>query len=199
MDKLFDDVAGQERVVAAARSTRGRFDGATIVLHWLTVALFLPLLASALLLHDSGGLDRKLLLDIHRGAGAIIWCLMATRLLWRATFAHLPPFPPKMTAPHRWLVKAGEYALYALVLLQPLTGLLMTLLRGKPFTLVLWQVPALLPRDLDLSETFHQIHEPVGYALFLLIALHGSAALVHHYILRDDILEAMLPLVRRRR
>jgi cytochrome b561 len=198
MYKAFDDEAGA-RVSHATRSSRGRFDAATIFLHWLTVFLFLPLIASALLLSYGDGIDRRALLDIHRGAGAMLWCAMFGRLLWRSSFAHLPPFPPAMTTVHRWLVKASEYALYALMLMQPITGLLMTLLQGKPFTLVVWQVPALLPRNFDLAQLFHQIHEPVGYALFCLIGLHGTAALFHHYVLRDDILEAMLPTAKRAR
>ena len=194
MGKAFDDTGAAKPTSRTVLATRGRFDAATITLHWLTVFLFLPLIASAFLLHDSEGVDRKMLLDVHRAAGASIWCLMFTRLLWRSLFARLPPFPAAMTTVHRRIVKASEYALYALTLLQPLTGLLMTLLRGKPFRLLLWQVPALLPRDFELSELFHQIHEPAGYALFVLIGLHGGAALIHHYVLRDDILVAMLPL-----
>ena len=196
MYKAFD-AETDAHIGSTAPSSRGRFDAATIFLHWLTVLLFLPLIASALLLHYGDGFDRRALLDIHRGAGAILWCVMFGRLLWRSSFAHLPPFPSTMTTIHRWVVKASEYALYALVLLQPITGLLMTLLLGKPFTLVIWQVPALFPRNYELAQLVHQIHEPVGYALFCLIGLHGSAALFHHYVLRDDILEAMLPVARR--
>jgi len=198
MDKAFDRIDATALVMDKAPSTRGHFDAATTLLHWLTVLLFLPLVASVLLLRYGEGIDRSMLLDIHRGAGAMIWCVMFTRLLWRSSFAHLPPFHATMSTAHRRVVKASEFALYALALLQPLIGLLMTMLRGKPFTLILWQVPALLPRNFELSEFFHPIHETLGYALFGLIGLHAASALVHHYILRDDILTAMLPRLRRR-
>jgi cytochrome b561 len=179
-------------------TTRGRFDAATITLHWLTVALFVPLISSVLLLTSGSGLDTTLLLDIHRGAGATLFAVTFARLCWRQTFARLPPFPGKMWRLHQLAVTGSEYALYTLLLAQPLTGLAMTLFRGRPFTLILWQVPALVARNKDLAAWLHGIHETGAYALLALVGGHAAAALIHHYLLRDDVLSAMLPLVQPR-
>jgi cytochrome b len=40
-------------------------------------------------------------------------------------------------------------------------------------------------------------HELVGYLLLALIALHAGAALFHHFVRRDNVLNAMLPGHRR--
>jgi cytochrome b561 len=174
-------------------TARGRFDPVTITLHWLTVALFVPLISSVLLLTSGSGLDTSLLLDIHRGTGATLFAVTLGRLCWRRSFARLPPFPEKMWSVHRAAVTGSEYALYALLLMQPLTGLAMSLLRGRPFTLILWQVPALVARDKVLGAWFHDLHETSACILLALIGGHAAAALIHHFVLKDDILSAMLP------
>lgn len=97
-----------------------------------------------------------------------------------------------------WAAKASEYALYALLVLQPATGMAHSLLRGRPFDLLGVTVPALLPRLFDLSEQFHELHEWGAWALAVTVGLHGSAALFHHIVLKDDVLESMLPAVKRR-
>ena len=175
-------------------TTRGRFDAVTITLHWLTLTLFVPLISSVLLLGSGSGLDASLLLDIHRGTGATLFAVTLGRLCWRQWFARLPPFPEKMWRVHRGITTGSEYALYALLLAQPLTGLAMTVFRGRPFNLIAWQVPALIARDKELAAWFHGVHQTSAYLLLALIGGHATAALIHHFVLKDDILTAMLPL-----
>ena len=179
-------------------SERGRFDGVTIAFHWLIVALFVPLLASVFLLGSSLRLDAATLIDIHRGTGAAILALTLLRLIWRKTVARLPPFPATMSRLHRLAVTGSEGVLYALLFAQPLSGLAMTVARGRAFTLLFWQVPALMTRDKGLAALCHGVHETIAYALLALIGMHATAALLHHFVLRDDVLSAMLPLARPR-
>jgi len=70
MDKAFDNNGTTNRAIGVTPLSRGRFDAATILLHWLTVLLFLPLFASALLLHGGVGSDRAMLLDILCDSGS---------------------------------------------------------------------------------------------------------------------------------
>src|SRR5258706_889422 len=128
-------------------SERTRFDPVSIAFHWLTVLLFVPLLGSMYLLQNSSGPDAALLLDIHRGAGASIWTGTVLRFVWRKCFADLPPFPETTGRLDRLTVTLSEHALYLLLVGQTLAGLAMTVARGRAFTLLLWQVPALMPRD----------------------------------------------------
>lgn len=175
-------------------ATRGRFDAVTIMLHWLTVLLFVPLLASMALLQTGSGPDPALLIDIHRGSGAALLATTAIRFLWRQSFARLPPFPQNMRPIHRRAVTVSEWALYVLLLAQPLTGLAMTIARGRAFRLIVWQVPALMGRDKELAALLHDAHRAGAYFLLALVGLHASAALIHHYLIRDDVLAAMLPV-----
>ena len=65
---------------------------------------------------------RVLLLRIHRSLGVTVWFTTVSRLIWRMTHAQLPPFPDQMTQAHRSLVQISEHCLYALLVIQPLTG-----------------------------------------------------------------------------
>jgi superoxide oxidase len=180
---------------------RPSFDGLTIGLHWATVLLVLALFASAWLhaLAEARESDfTPVLLQIHRSFGVTIWVVTALRLAWRLTKASLPPFPTQMTKLHRATVKLSEYGLYALLLGQPVTGLLTTLFGARPFALFSWWLPPLMPRDEMLQAAFHFSHELGAWALAILAVGHAAAALVHHFVLRDDVLECMAPVTQRR-
>jgi superoxide oxidase len=179
--------------------TRPPFDALTIALHWSTLLLILGLLGTALLHSETR--DHSLaqfLLHIHRSIGVTIWALTALRLGWRLTRARMPAFPMSMTTSHRLMVRLSEYGLYGLLLFQPGTGLGQTLLQGRPFEVFGWNVPATFAKDLRLSGAFQEAHELGGWCLIVLASMHALAALIHHFILRDDVLETMAPALRRR-
>jgi cytochrome b561 len=114
--------------------------------------------------------------------------------VWRRRFAYLPPFPESMPKLQQWIAKANEYGLYALLLVQPITGLGDVVFHGRPFMLLVWRVPALLTPDPAIRGLFQQAHELGAKALLALIGLHAGAALFHGLVLRDGILQRMLPL-----
>jgi len=93
----------------------------------------------------------------------------------------------------QWLAKTNEYGLYALLLVQPMTGLGYVLFRGRAFGLFAWHAPALLAPDETIFGLFHLAHELGALALMALIGLHATAALFHGLILHDGVLERMLP------
>jgi superoxide oxidase len=188
---------------AGADMSRPPFDSVTICLHWATVLFVLAMFTSAELrsqTHDDG--FKAILLQIHRSLGVTIWVATALRLAWRMTSAKLPPFPANMTKMHRAVVQLSEYGLYALLLGQPVTGLGATLFSGRPFALFLWQIPQLMPEDKALRATLHLAHELGEWGLGALAAGHAAAALIHYFVLREDVLQCMVPAIstaRRRR
>jgi superoxide oxidase len=172
-----------------------RFDQTSIILHWLTVLLivvqFVSIWARETVDHHSN--LAVTLLSLHRSAGVLIWIVVVTRLCWRRYFAYLPPFPPSMPRFQQILAKANEYGLYILLLAMPITGLARVLLRGEPFELFVWEIPALLEPDPAIRSVFVQAHAIGAKALMVLIALHAGAALFHRLVLRDGVLQRMLP------
>jgi cytochrome b561 len=185
--------------VAMPARARPPFDSLTITLHWTTLLIVLSLFGSGLLY---GQVEERSwappLLQVHRSLGVTIWTLTVFRLLWRVTGARFPEFPASMTVLHQLCARLSEYGLYALLLIQPATGLAQTILRGRTFEVFAWSIPPLVARDVALVGTFRAAHEIGAWCLFALAGLHAAAALVHHFILRDDVLEAMAPAFRRR-
>jgi cytochrome b561 len=181
-------------VTAAARS--GRFDPTSIVLHWLTVLLIIGQFATAWL-HEAvghGTIPALEILATHRTMGALTWTVGLARLGWRQRFAYLPPFPESMPKLQQWIAKTNEYGFYVLLLVQPITGLGDVVFHGRPFTLLIWQVPALLAPDAAIRSLFQEAHALGAKALLALIGLHAGAALFHGLVLRDGVLQRMLPL-----
>ena len=189
----------QAVVLRDGRTVRGRFDALTVAIHWLSAALVLLLLASGWVMTrlDALPLMPDLLL-YHRSAGVLVWGLTVLRFAWRRSFATFPPFPANMWRITRWAAQSNEYAFYALLILQPFTGLIQMLLRGHPFEMFIWTVPALMTRNMAFADRVYALHQMGALALAGLVGVHAAAALSHHYLFRDDVLELMVPILRRR-
>jgi cytochrome b561 len=185
--------------IAPTRPNAGRFDQVSIGLHWLTVLLVIAQFATALMLvsgaEDSPGAAR--LLAAHRSTGVVAWFVVAGRLAWRARFAHLPPFPASMPKSQQLIAKANEYGLYALLIAQPLTGLGDTVFRGHPFALLGAAIPRLVRPAKAVFHVLHGAHELGAIVLAVLIGLHAGAGIRHGLVLRDGVLQRMLPWTRR--
>jgi superoxide oxidase len=172
-----------------------RFDQTSIILHWLTALLIVVQFAS---IWAREAVDHQsdlaaALLTLHRSTGLSTWIIVVARLCWRRYFAYLPPFPQSMLKFQQTIAKANEYGLYILLLAMPITGLARVLLRGEPFELFVWEIPALLEPDPAIRSVFVQAHAIGAKALMVLIGLHAGAALFHRLVLRDGVLRRMLP------
>ena len=176
------------------RSIRGVFDQGTRVLHWLTASFMLSVFVLAFLI-DLATLRASHIafLQLHRSMGLAVWLLTLFRLAWRLN-AKYPDWPSDISETMRAVAKTTEYALYLLLLLQPILGLVQTNARGERASLFfLGQLPALIEKNRPLAQQLLITHKLVGFSLLGLIALHVLAALFHHFVRRDDILTAMLP------
>ena len=170
------------------------FDPAIRLLHWLTALLTAAVFALAFSIDFASSREAALALtELHRSLGASVWALTLARLAWRQ-FARFPNWPADMPQAMRRAAQASEYALYALLLTQPVLGLLQTNAHGERARLFfLGELPALIGRSRPLAAALMTAHRTVGLLLLGLITLHAAAALYHHFWRRDDTLAAMLP------
>ncbi len=163
-------------------------------LHWLMAALLLGLLALGLYMTDLPLSPEKLLLySWHKWLGVsaflLLWCRLLGRLTHRA-----PAAPEGVSAGMARLATLGHLALYALMLLIPLSGWLMSSAKGVPTVWFgLWPIPDLWPRDRALGDALQLVHRALNYLLMATIAGHVAAALWHHTVRKDDTLRRMLP------
>jgi cytochrome b561 len=173
------------------------FDPVTRFLHWLTLFLVAVIFLLAFSIDFASSKEEAVaLIQLHRSFGVTVWVVTLGRLVWRQ-FARFPNWPADMPQAMRF---AAQWSEYALLLTQPILGLLHTDAHGDRVNLFfLGHLPALIGRDRPLAKQLLEVHETVGLLLLGLIALHASAALYHHFWRRDDTLEAMLPQGMRRR
>jgi cytochrome b561 len=170
------------------------FDPAIRVLHWLTVFLVATtfLLAFSIPLAPSKAAEATLL-ALHRSFGASVWVVTLGRLVWRQ-FAEFPDWPAELPPAMRFAAHGSELALYALLLAQPILGVLYTNAYGERVNLFwLGRLPALIGPDRRLEHRLGEVHRTVGLVLLALIGLHAASALYRHFWRRDDALRAMLP------
>jgi len=163
------------------------FDPAIRFLHWLTLILVATIFVLAFSVHFASSSEQaRTLVQLHRSFGVTVWVVTLGRLVWRQ-FSRFPDWPADMARAMRFAAHWSEYALYALLLIQPILGLLHTNAHGeRARVFFLGQLPALIGRDPPLAKQLLGAHQAVG------LALHALAALYHHFWRRDDTLHAML-------
>lgn len=168
-----------------------------VVLHWLTV-LLVVLAAAFILTRDQldGRAIRQWLLEGHRHAGLLVLVLFAIRVTLRVRYGKLQP---SGNHPRILRICAGltHVALYALLLALPLLGWAMSSASGTPVHFFGLTLPAIIGEDDDLADNLQAWHVDAAWALLALATLHITAALWHHFVVRDHTLRMMLPGRRR--
>jgi len=169
-----------------------------MILHWLLAVAILGLFAVGLYMADLPFSPLRLkLFNWHKWAGMTFLALTVLRLLWRAT--HRPPaLPPAIAAAMpRWQLRAyhaTHHLLYLLFFAFPLIGWAYTSAAGFP---VVWfgvlALPDFVSPSKELAELIKPFHELSAWALVGLAGLHIAAALKHHVLDRDGLLQRMLP------
>jgi len=180
----------------AASSSRSavseHYDVPTLIFHWLTVVLVVVLFASALTWNYVTPHDRfwrPLLEDSHVSLGVLFAAVIVLRVVWRLTgMRRLPP-----EAGVSGVLSRIMYGLlYLLLVAQSVSGFVLRWAQGEAFTFFsLFPIPALMARDRSLAETLEQLHNYLGWAIVILAFGHAVAALFHHYVLKDKVLDRM--------
>ena len=176
------------------RNTPSSYGSVAKLLHWSIVVLIITQLVLGISADDlPNGLRKLELLAWHKSFGMLILMLALVRLAWR--YANPRPVPPADMPRWQRLAAVGTHRLlYALILLQPLTGWLMSSYKNYPVSFFgLFQWPDLVAPDAGMHELFEEVHEWLARLLVTVAIIHASAALYHHFGRRDDVLRRMLP------
>jgi len=167
---------------------RSRYSALSIGLHWL---MFLLIVAAYVAMelregYPRGSDTRELFKSIHYMVGLSVLGLVIVRLAARL----FTPGPTALEEP-MWrslLSKAVHLALYAFMIAMPVLGWLILSGEGDaiPFGL-----PPLATANEGFAHQMEELHEAGGNLGYLLVGLHAAAALFHHYVLRDGVLNRM--------
>ena len=162
-------------------------------LHWLTAAFVLVIIPVGLVMSNfASGPTQDFLFHIHRSLGAILIPIILFRFYYRMT--HTPaPLPADIPAIQRLAAESTHWALYGLLLVQPLLGWVATSAYRAPI-LIFWtfQLPPIWPESRALSEQLFVFHKWIGISIALLLCAHIGGALFHYFIRKDAVLQRML-------
>lgn len=176
------------------RNNKNHYGSLSIGLHWLMVLLIVAVYACMELRGNfpNGSEMREGLKTWHFMLGLSVLVLVAIRAVvaLTGTVPGIEPEPPKW---QNGFAKLTHLALYALMIGLPLLGWLALSAEGKPIPFFGLQLPALIGEGKSAAEWTKEIHEAGGTVGYFLIGLHAVAALYHHYFVRDNTLQRMLP------
>ncbi len=130
--------------------------------------------------------------ELHELLGMSLFVLTLVRVCWRAISP--PPKGPEMPAWMELGAKLGQWAIYAMLVLVPITAILGAWLEGHPLTVLgVGDIQPRLMQSPQLGLALANIHGWLGNVLIWLAGLHAAAALYHHFWRRDTVLLSMLP------
>ena len=163
-------------------------------LHWLMAVLILGLLALGITMSDLPLSPQKLTLySWHKWLGVLVFVLVWLRLAWRVTHRP-PPLTESLTPLMRLAAHIGHGALYALMVLIPLSGWLMSSAKGfQTVYFGVLPIPDMLDKNKEIGDLLALVHKSLNLLFVAVLAGHIGAALKHHFIDKDDILTRMLP------
>jgi cytochrome b561 len=173
-----------------------RYDPFMRVMHW---GMFLLLVAVCALveLHEifpKGSSGRSAMMALHMALGVTALAALLPRVFWRVVQKLRGALPDDSDLPpwQRLLALATQLALYALLVLLPVTGYLSVALDAHTVEVFgLFTLPAIGAGDHDLAHNIKEVHEAMATTLYVLVAAHIAAALWHHFALRDDVMRRM--------
>lgn len=177
-------------------SAAAHYGWGLLALHWLTLVLIGATFVIGLILADMPLSPLKLQLYAwHKWLGMLVLALLPLRLLLR----YLDRLGPEreLWPWEVYLSRLVHALLYLMMFAVPMLGWLHSSAAGFP---VVWfavlPLPDLVDRNPEWAKLFETLHFYAVYALAALVALHALAALYHHYIRRDAVLQRMWPWLR---
>ena len=130
--------------------------------------------------------------SVHKTLGLVLFTLVVARILYR--IANPPPaLPGRMGDAQKLLSHASHWLLYAILLVMPISGYILSSAGKHPISLLgLADFPK-LPVSKAVGDTAESIHLYTQWAVYALILLHIAATAWHTFVRRDAILDRMLP------
>ncbi len=176
------------------RNTPHRYGLVAQGFHWLIVLLIVIQYQMGKLAEDLPlGMDKLIMMSRHKSLGITILALAVARLVWR--IVDRPPAPPRdLHAGLRKFAAVTHFTLYGLLFALPLTGWLTSSFANSAVSWWGWlTLPDLVAPNKARFELLGEVHGLLTRMLIVVVAVHATAALIHHFVLKDTVLRRMLP------
>jgi cytochrome b561 len=168
------------------------YDGVAKLLHWLVAVLIAAQFVIGWTMPDiHKGTQPVGLIAWHLAVGATLFAVVIVRIVWRLTH---PPIPATLSPMLRAFSRGGHALLYIALVVVPMLGWANASSRGWTVRLAgLMPYPAIAPVGSPVGHEMGDIHGVLAWVLLALIVLHVGAALFHRFVLKDRVLQRMLP------
>lgn len=162
------------------------FSSANRIVHHLSAFAFVT--ALALMMYDSYAGSSEAM-KLHQSFGMTVFFLYFGRVVLMAWFGKPEGLGTKF---EKFVAHMAHMALYAILLLMPISGFLINLARARETVVFnLFTIPGFEERNMGLYIMALDFHSFLEIACYVLLAAHISASFFHHYILKDDTLRRM--------
>jgi cytochrome b561 len=169
-----------------------RYGSGAIAFHWFIFALVVCVGVLGLL-HDSWSKQsQSFWINIHALLGLLLWFTLMARFGWRLRHPP-PPLMPSVGAFSRRASALVHFALYALLFVTPVMGIITFLYHGRVFDFGIFKIDFGIKSNRAIFHPTEDLHGYLAYAIFALAGIHALAALWHQFILRDRLLDRMWP------
>ena len=154
-------------------------------LHWLMAICIIAMLVLGFFM--SGNLAY----NIHKTLGISLIFLIFIRIIVRL-LTKAPAFPVGFKKRDIVLAKLGHFALYALMIIMPLSGWFMIDFGANPIKVFGTELFSLVDKNKDLRKIAYQIHETLPYILIFMISAHVLAVVKHKIVDKVNLLKRIL-------
>lgn len=168
-----------------------RYRRAARVLHWLVAAMLVFVWGMGAVIGFVTEEVKLTFYMIHESFGFLILLTMLARSAVR--WFNPPPAPVPMPLWERRLADVVHAALYVMLVVQPVMGLLATNAHGFPFALFgVVPIPSPVGEAPGIAPVFSAVHFVGAWVILLLVVLHVGGALRHHALRRDPTIYRMI-------
>lgn len=175
------------------RDTTASFGFVTIALHWISAISILTVMGLGAYVVYYGYYSSNFLqyAHLHYGLGILIFFVMSLRLLWRLSSRTPVSLASKMFA--RISITLIKCSLYALAFTVIISGYLICTSEGQSINVLgIVEIPSLVLLETAELNIAGLTHKYLAWVFFSIIVLHALAALIHHFIFKDNTLRRML-------
>jgi len=171
---------------------KDKYSGLQIAIHWLVFLLVIVTWCAMDLRCFFPREYRPWFNMVHVSGGIAILVLMVARLIIRLK----RPAPPIVPKPKPWMTGMAHLShliITLLFILLPLLGLGLMYNRGNPWIAFGLVMPHAAESNFGLADLFKEYHKLLANLSYYVVGLHALAALLHHYLWKDNTLLRMMP------
>ena len=176
------------------KNTSQHFGILTKLFHWLIAISIIGLIWLGWYMVDLTYYDKwyNRSLDWHKSLGMLVLGAALLKIGWQL-YSPTPKTTLNLKNWERLSANIMHKLLFAMMILIPISGYLISTSNGKPIEIFGWfDVPALISNNKELRDLAIELHYYMAYGIAVLVLGHVGAALKHQFINKDGTLVKML-------